>query len=85
MSTLVEKLKVKPSIKSKFDGEFQHYLKKQCLKTTFNGLELETFSWYKKMLGLMQSQIFWVLIKILNPGESAVHLQTRWGVLTVFF
>ncbi len=53
MSTLVEKLKVKPSIKSKFDGEFQHYLKKQCLKTTFNGLELETFSWYKKMLGLM--------------------------------
>ena len=53
MSTLVEKLKVKPTIKSKFNDEFQHYLKKQCLKTTFNGLELETFSWYKKMLGLM--------------------------------
>ncbi len=53
MSTLVEKLKVKPAIKSKFNDEFQHYLKKQCLKTTFNGLELETFSWYKKMLGLM--------------------------------
>ena len=53
MSTLVEKLKVKPVIKSKFNDEFQHYLKKQCLKTTFNGLELETFSWYKKMLGLM--------------------------------
>ncbi|HIS73567.1 TPA: hypothetical protein IAA86_00940 [Candidatus Galligastranaerophilus intestinavium] len=53
MSTLVEKLKGKPAIKSKFNDEFQHYLKKQCLKTTFNGLELETFSWYKKMLGLM--------------------------------
>ena len=53
MSTLVEKLKVKPTIKSKFNDEFQHYLKKQCLKTTFNWLELETFSWYKKMLGLM--------------------------------
>ena len=53
MSTLVEKLNVKPVIKSKFNDEFQHYLKKQCLKTTFNGLELETFSWYKKMLGLM--------------------------------
>jgi len=28
-------------------------LKSQCLKTTFNGLELETFSWYRKMLGLI--------------------------------
>ncbi len=52
MSTLVEKWN-KPVIKSKFNDEFQHYLKKQCLKTTFNGNELETFSWYKKMLGLM--------------------------------
>lgn len=43
---------VKPSIKSKLNDEFQHYLKKQYLKTTFNGLELETFSWYKKVLGL---------------------------------
>ena len=41
------------TVKSKFNDEFQHYLKKQCLKTTFNGLELETFSWYKKMLGLV--------------------------------
>lgn len=38
---------------SKFDSEFDSYLKKQCLKTTFNGLEIETFSWYKKVLGLM--------------------------------
>lgn len=43
----------KKEIKSKFNDEFETYLKKQCLKTTFNGLELETFSWYKKMLGLI--------------------------------
>lgn len=38
--------------KSKFNDEFESYLKKQCLKTTFNGLEIETFSWYKKVLGI---------------------------------
>jgi len=38
---------------SKFNDEFESYLKKQCLKTTFNGLEIETFSWYKKVLGLL--------------------------------
>lgn len=32
--------------------EFESYLKKQCLKTTFNGIEIESFSWYKKMLGI---------------------------------
>lgn len=39
--------------KSKFNDEFENYLKNQCLKTTFNGIELETFSWYKKVLGLI--------------------------------
>lgn len=39
--------------KSKFNDEFETYLKTQCLKTTFNGIELETFSWYKKVLGLV--------------------------------
>lgn len=39
--------------KSKFNDEFESYLQKQCLKTTFNGLEIETFSWYKKVLGLL--------------------------------
>ena len=53
MATLIEKIQTKDPVKSKFNDEFQNYLKKQCLKTTFNGLELETFSWYKKMLGLM--------------------------------
>ena len=39
--------------KSKFNDEFESYLKRQCLQTTFNGLEIETFSWYKKVLGLL--------------------------------
>ncbi|MDD3236764.1 MAG: hypothetical protein PHV37_01540 [Candidatus Gastranaerophilales bacterium] len=42
----------KTSVNSKLNDEFDKYLKRQCLKTTFNGLEIETFSWYKKMLGL---------------------------------
>ena len=33
--------------------EFENYLKRQQVKTTFNGLEIETFSWYKKVLGLL--------------------------------
>ena len=41
------------TVKSKFNDEFENYLKRQSLKTTFNGLEIETFSWYKKMLGLV--------------------------------
>ena len=57
MSLSVQKPKTQTAIKTKFNDEFQHYLKKQCLKTTlkttFNGLELETFSWYKKVLGLV--------------------------------
>ena len=44
--------KVKES-KSSLNDEFENYLKKQCIKTTFNGSELETFSWYKKVLGLI--------------------------------
>ena len=52
MAALAEKLKVKSPIKSKFSDEFQSYLKQQCVKTTFNGIELEKFSWYKKVLGL---------------------------------
>jgi len=51
-SSAVSKPKEK-IVKSKFNEEFDNYLKKQCLKTTFNGLELETFSWYKKVLTMM--------------------------------
>lgn len=53
MSTLVKEKAEMPKMKSKFNDEFETYLKNQCLKTTFNGVELETFSWYKKVLGLL--------------------------------
>lgn len=51
MATIVKQAKDQ-KVKSKFNDEFEDYLKSQCLKTTFNGVELETFSWYKKVLGL---------------------------------
>ena len=53
MTVLVSKTKKEKRSKSKFNDEFENYLKNQCLKTTFNGLELETFSWCKKVLGLI--------------------------------
>lgn len=53
MPLTTQQPKAEPAVRSKFNDEFQNYLKKQCLKTTFNGLELETFSWYKKVLGLV--------------------------------
>ena len=52
MAVLTESITKEKPTKSKFNDEFESYLKKQCLKTTFNGIELETFSWYKKVLGL---------------------------------
>lgn len=53
MTVLTTKVNKTNPTKSKFNDEFENYLKKQCLKTTFNGIELETFSWYKKVLGLI--------------------------------
>lgn len=41
------------TVKSAFNDEFENYLKQQRVKTTFNGTELESFSWYKKALGLV--------------------------------
>ena len=52
MSTSITEKESK-KIKSKFNDEFEAYLKSQCTKTTFNGTELESFSWYKKVLGLV--------------------------------
>ena len=40
------------TVKTSFNEEFETYLRKQQLKTTFNGMELESFSWYRKALGL---------------------------------
>ncbi|MBR1908462.1 hypothetical protein IJ818_05965 [bacterium] len=36
---------------SNYNDEFEAYLKKQCLKTTFNGIEVDSFTWYRRMLG----------------------------------
>ena len=53
MSTATTDLtKNSSTITSKFTEEFEKYLKKQSLKATFNGCDIETFSWYKKMLGI---------------------------------
>ena len=38
------------TVKSAFSDEFEHYLKQ--VKTTFNGYEIQSFSWYRKALGL---------------------------------
>ena len=40
------------NVNSRFTEEFEKYLKKQSLKATFNGCDIETFSWYKKALGI---------------------------------
>ena len=40
------------TVKSSFNDEFENYLKKQQVKTTYNGIEVESFSWYRKALGL---------------------------------
>ena len=53
MKTAEKLMEETKKVRSTFNDEFEAYLKSQCLKTTFNGLELETFSWYKKVLGLV--------------------------------
>ena len=42
----------KQTRKTDNQDEFEIYLKNQCMKTTFNGIEIESFSWYKKALGI---------------------------------
>jgi len=34
------------------NDDFNRYLKEQRVKTTFNGIEVAAFSWYKRILGL---------------------------------
>ena len=48
----VTSIETKKTVKSAFNDEFENYLKKQQIKTTFNGSDIESFSWYKKALGL---------------------------------
>ena len=50
MATAITEMK---KAKTGFNDEFENYLKKQCIKNTFNGSQLESFSWYKKVLGLI--------------------------------
>lgn len=69
MKTATKKGMRTGKVRSKFNDEFEKYLKAQCLKTTFNGLELETFSWYKKVLGLVQC--------LLNKTKSPVKTLCR--------
>ena len=49
--SMAAKMQEKTS-KFKYNDEFEQYLKNQCMETTFNGIEIESFSWYKKMLGI---------------------------------
>ena len=46
MAVLISKTIKEKSPKSKFNDEFENIW-------TFNGIELETFTWYKKVLGLV--------------------------------
>ena len=49
MATLV---KTKSAKKQDLSDEFEEYIKKQRLSTTFNGMEVAGFSSYKKLLGI---------------------------------
>lgn len=54
MATFLEKAKAVTKKQNTLSGdEFDNYIKRQRVKTTFNGLEVEKFSWYKKVLGLL--------------------------------
>lgn len=37
--------------KSEFEQKYDKYLKIQALKTTFNKIEIDTFQWFKKLIG----------------------------------
>jgi hypothetical protein len=49
MVTLTDKNKEKTSV---VNEEFEKYLIEQRTSTTFNGIEVAEFSWYKRILGL---------------------------------
>ncbi|MCQ2789223.1 MAG: hypothetical protein MJ229_02485 [bacterium] len=50
LSNSVEEKKIE---KTSINDEFENYLNRQCKKTTFNGTEIETFAWYKRVLSLL--------------------------------
>lgn len=51
-SNVTDSLRASNELKCRYKDDFNKYLKRQCVKTTFNGLEIESFSWYRKVLGL---------------------------------
>jgi len=50
MVALTDKGKENPSVT--VNEEFEKYLMEQRTSTTFNGIEVAEFSWYKRLLGL---------------------------------
>jgi len=51
MVTILNREKQK-ELYSHVNDDFEKYLSEQRLKTTFNGIEVAAFSWYKKLLGI---------------------------------
>lgn len=51
MMTMVKR-NAEKEVFSKNSDEFEKYIVQQRSKTTFNGIEVAAFSWYKKILGL---------------------------------
>lgn len=51
-SNITDSLRLRNQLKCQYQDDFNKYLKRQCVRTTFNGLEIESFSWYRKVLGL---------------------------------
>ena len=52
LSNVSDSLRQRSKLKCQYQEDFNKYLKSQCVLTTFNGLEIESFSWYRKVLGL---------------------------------
>ena len=52
LSNVSDSLRQRSQLKCQYQEDFNKYLKRQCVRTTFNGLEIESFSWYCKVLGL---------------------------------
>ena len=38
-----------------FKEEFEQYLRKQRVNTTYNGIELNTFGWHKELFGIRET------------------------------
>jgi len=50
MVILVDKFAEKETTLPQVNEDFDNFITKQLVKTTFNGIEVAPFSWYKKFL-----------------------------------